>query len=98
MPTNIPLRRGVGRAGLRRKELSANPLLKPKYIHNHLTFKGQHYFSLNLQIAISQKRIHPTFMERKQIVPSLSHRPKVQPRSEVNSREVTKHDKYYSPQ
>ena len=41
---------------------------------------------------------HPTYVERKQLVPSLSHRPKVQPRSEVNPKEVNKQDKYCSPQ
>ena len=37
------------------------------------------------------------FVERKQIVQSLNHRPKVQPRSDVKPREVTKQDKHFSP-
>ena len=37
-------------------------------------------------------------MERKQIVPSLNHRPKVQTRSEVKSKKVTKQNNHHSPQ
>ena len=42
--------------------------------------------------------IYPTSVKRKQTVPSLNHRLKVQPRSEVNSREINKQDKYYLPE
>ena len=42
--------------------------------------------------------IHPTSVERKQITQPLTHRLRVQPRSEVKSTEVTKQNKCYSPQ
>ena len=76
IPTNIPIRRPVGRAGFRRKVPGTNPLLKPKVFCNHLRSKGQHCL-LNIFKFLK-------------IVSSLNHIPKLQSRSEVNSREVTK--------
>ena len=96
--TNAPTGRGVGRASLRRKVPGTNPLLKPNTFSQSPQIQRPTLPSQNLQIPSTQRVIHPTSVEIKQIVPSLSHRPEVQPKSEVNSREITKQDKYYSPQ
>ena len=60
--------------------------------------QGPKFPSQNLQIPSTQKVIYPTSVERKQIVPPLSYRSKVKPRSDVNCGEVTKQDKHYLPQ
>ena len=48
--------------------------------------------SQNLQIPNTKRVNHPTYVERKHIVPSLSHRSKVKPRPEVNAIEVDEKD------
>ena len=98
MPTNVYIRRGVGRSAFKRKVPGTNPLVKPRVFSQSPQIQSPTLLSQTLQIPNNQRVIHPTYMERKQIVLSLSHRPTVQPSSDVSFREVTKQDKYYSPQ
>ena len=67
------------------------------YFLNHLKFRGQHTF-LRATNPSTQRVIHPISVERKQIIQPLNHRPRIQPRSEVKSGEVTKQKKHYLPQ
>ena len=90
IPTNVPIRRGEGRAGLRMKVTGTIQLLEPKVFLQSPQIQRPTLPSQNLHIPSNQRVIHPTSVERKQIVPSLSHGLKVQSRSEVNSTEITK--------
>ena len=86
---HIPIRRGMGRAGLRRKVPGTNPLLKPKLLSQSPQIERPILPSQEPQIPSVQRAIHPTSVGRKQIIQQLNHRSRVQPRSEVKSREVT---------
>ena len=83
---------------MRRKVPGINPLIKPKVFPQSTQIQRPILPYQNLQIPNTKRVSHSTSVERKQILPSLSHRPKVKPRSEVNPREVNKQDIYYSPQ
>ena len=50
------------------------------------------------QILSTQRVIHPTNVERKQLIQPLNLRPRVHSRSEVKSRDMARQDKHYSPQ
>ena len=57
--TNVPIRRGVGRAGLKRKVQCTNPLLKPKVFSKSPKIQRPTLPSQNLQIPSTQRMIHP---------------------------------------
>ena len=90
--TNI--RRGLARAGLRRKVPDTNPLLKPKLFSQWPQIQRPTLPTQKPLMPRTQILIHPISVGRKQII-QLNHRPKVPPNSEVKSREVTKQDRHY---
>ena len=61
----IPIRKGVGRTGLKRKVPSRNALLKPKVFSQSHHIQRPKLPSQKPQIPSSQGVIHPTFVERK---------------------------------
>ena len=66
--TNIPMSSGLGRKSLRRKVPNTNLLLKPKVFSQSAQIEGLTVPSQKPQIPTSQRIIHPTFVERKQII------------------------------
>ena len=83
---------------MRRKVPGRNPLLKPKVFSQSAQIQRPTVPSQKLQIKSTQRVNHPTSVERKDILQPLIYTPRVQPRSEVKSREVTKQDRHCSPQ
>ena len=63
--TNVLIRRGLGRAGLRRKVPGTNPLLKPKVFSQLPQIQRSTLPSQKPQIPNIQRVIHPTSVERK---------------------------------
>ena len=94
---NIHIRRGLVKACLRRKVPGTHPLLKPRVI---LQSPQIHRPTLPFQMSLipsSERVIHWTFVEGKQIICPLNHRARAQPRLEVKPGGVTKQNKHYSP-
>ena len=80
--TNIPIRRGPRKAGLKRNVPGTNPLFKPKVFFQSPLIKRPTLSSQKLQIPSSQRVITPTSVERKLILKLLNHRPRAQSMSD----------------
>ena len=64
--TNTPIRRRVGRVGLKREVRGINPLVKPRVFLQSPQVQRPILPSQNLQIPNTERVRHPTFAERKQ--------------------------------
>ena len=73
--TDIQIKRGLGRASLRRKAPGTDPLLKPKVFLQSPQIQRPTLPSQKLQITSLQRVIQPTYVERKQIMQPLNCRP-----------------------
>ena len=62
---NIPIRKGLGRTGLRKKVPGKNPLLKPKVFSQYPQIQRPTLHSQMPQIPSPQRVIHPPSVERK---------------------------------
>ena len=82
---------------MKRKVSGTNLLPKPKVFLQSPQIHSPTLPSQNLQIPSTQRVIHPTSVEKKQIVQTVNHIPKVTPRSEVNITHLSQHLQFTIP-
>ena len=62
--TNIPMRRGIGRTGLRRNGPCTNPLLKVYLFSQSSQIQRPTLLSQKPPIPSTQRVIHPTYVQK----------------------------------